>query len=78
MSLFKEGLRLYKRQKLVKHHINKEIYTVSVVFPLFCPAPVYTYAMWVITHVQVMLKVLYIFLCLSVMLGIAVVELLCL
>jgi hypothetical protein len=26
---------------MVQHHINKEMCTVSVVFPLFCPTPVY-------------------------------------
>jgi hypothetical protein len=26
---------------VVQHRINKEMYTVSVVFPLFCPTPVY-------------------------------------
>jgi hypothetical protein len=36
-SPFQEGLRQYWRQWLVQHHINKEICTVSVMFPLFCP-----------------------------------------
>jgi hypothetical protein len=35
-----EGLRLYWRQKSIQHHINEEMYTVSVVFPLLCPTPV--------------------------------------
>jgi hypothetical protein len=39
-SPFQGGLRLYCRQKVAKHHINKEMCTVSVVFPLFCPTPV--------------------------------------
>jgi hypothetical protein len=30
-------LRLYCRQKMFQHHINKEICIISVVFPLFCP-----------------------------------------
>jgi hypothetical protein len=30
----------YWRQNLVQDHINKEICTVSAVFPLFCPIPV--------------------------------------
>jgi hypothetical protein len=35
------GLRLYWMQKkVVQYHINKEMCTVSVVFPLFCPTPV--------------------------------------
>jgi hypothetical protein len=37
MSPFEEGLRLYWRQKVVQYHINKEMCTVFVVFPLFCP-----------------------------------------
>jgi hypothetical protein len=28
---------------VVQHHISKEMCTVSVVFPLFCPTPVYAY-----------------------------------
>jgi hypothetical protein len=36
-SQFQEGLLLYWRQKVVQHRINKEMYTVSVVFPLFPP-----------------------------------------
>jgi hypothetical protein len=40
MSPFEEGLLLYWRQKVVQHHINKEMCTVSAVFPLFCAAPV--------------------------------------
>jgi hypothetical protein len=36
---FQEGLRLYWRQKMVQHHINKEMCAVSIVFPLFCPPP---------------------------------------
>jgi hypothetical protein len=39
-SPFQEGLRLYWMQKVVLHHINKEMCTVSVVFPLFCSTPV--------------------------------------
>jgi hypothetical protein len=35
-SPFQEGLQQYWRQQLVQHHTNKEIYTVSVVFPLYC------------------------------------------
>jgi hypothetical protein len=35
------GLRLYWRQKLIQHHVNKEMCVVSVVFPLFCGTPAY-------------------------------------
>jgi hypothetical protein len=35
-----ERLRLYWGQKVVQHHINKEMHKTSVVFPLFCPTPV--------------------------------------
>jgi hypothetical protein len=31
---------LLKAKKVVQHHINKEMCPVSLVFPLFCPAPV--------------------------------------
>jgi hypothetical protein len=31
------------KEKVVRHHINKERCTVSVVIPLFCPSPVYIY-----------------------------------
>jgi hypothetical protein len=31
---------LYWKQKMVQHHINKEMCTVSVVCPLFCQTPV--------------------------------------
>jgi hypothetical protein len=37
---FQEGLRLCWRQKLVQHHIHKEMCIVFVVFPLFCATPV--------------------------------------
>jgi hypothetical protein len=30
------------KKNVVQHHINKEICTTSVVFPLFCPTPVCT------------------------------------
>jgi hypothetical protein len=36
----KEGLWLYWRQKVVQHHINKELWTVSAVSLLLCSAPV--------------------------------------
>jgi hypothetical protein len=29
------------KAKVVQYHVNKEVCTVSVVFPLFCPTPVY-------------------------------------
>jgi hypothetical protein len=32
------------KAKVVHHHINKEMYTVSVVFPLFCSNPVYFFS----------------------------------
>jgi hypothetical protein len=32
---------LYWKQQVVQHHINKEMFTVSVAFPLFCSTPVY-------------------------------------
>jgi hypothetical protein len=35
-NLLQEGLRLYWRQDVIQHHVNKEMYEVSVVFPLFC------------------------------------------
>jgi hypothetical protein len=35
-----EGFLLYWRQKMVQYHINKEMCTVSVVFPLFWPTAV--------------------------------------
>jgi hypothetical protein len=41
MSPFQEGLWLYWRQKVITRHINKEMCTVSVAFPLFCPTPIY-------------------------------------
>jgi hypothetical protein len=42
-SLFQEGLRLYWKQKVIQHHItsNKELCTVSVMFPLFCWTLIY-------------------------------------
>jgi hypothetical protein len=43
MSSFQKGLRLYWRQSLVQHHVNNEMCTVSVVFPLFCSTPVQVY-----------------------------------
>jgi hypothetical protein len=43
MSPFQEGLQLYWRRQVVEHHINKEMCTVFVVFPLFCPTPADTY-----------------------------------
>jgi hypothetical protein len=43
-SSFQEGLRLYWSQNVVQRNINKETCTVTVVFPLFYPTPVYTYA----------------------------------
>jgi hypothetical protein len=36
-SPFQEGLRMYWSQKVVQHNIDKEMCTVSKVFPLFCP-----------------------------------------
>jgi hypothetical protein len=39
-SPFQVGFRLYWRQKVVQHHINKEMCTVPVLYPLFCPTPV--------------------------------------
>jgi hypothetical protein len=42
MSPFQEGLQLCWRQMVVQHLINKEMCTVFLVFPLFCPTPVYT------------------------------------
>jgi hypothetical protein len=33
------------RQKVVQHQINEEVCRVSVVFPLFCPTPVFASAM---------------------------------
>jgi hypothetical protein len=50
-SPFQEGIRLYFRQKLVQHHINKEMrstYRVS----LFCPTSVCLF----IFHGNVLLK----------------------
>jgi hypothetical protein len=41
MSPFQEALRLYYRQKMAQHSNNKEMSTVSAVFPLFSSAPVY-------------------------------------
>jgi hypothetical protein len=41
LSPFQEGLWLYCRQKVVQHHINKEMCSVSVAFPLFCSVPVH-------------------------------------
>jgi hypothetical protein len=41
-SLFQDGLQLYWRQKLVQHRINKEMFTVPVVFLLFCSSPLHT------------------------------------
>jgi hypothetical protein len=38
-SPFQDGLWLYWRQMVVQPHINKEMCTVSVAFPLFCPTP---------------------------------------
>jgi hypothetical protein len=31
------------KEKVVHRHINKEMCTASVVFPLFCPTPVYLF-----------------------------------
>jgi hypothetical protein len=35
-------LQLYWRQKVVQHHVNIEMYMVSVAFPLFCPTDMHT------------------------------------
>jgi hypothetical protein len=34
---FQEGLWLYGRQKMVQHHVIKEMCKISVVYPLFGP-----------------------------------------
>jgi hypothetical protein len=42
MRPFQEGLQLHLKQKVVQHHINNEMCTLSVTFTLLGPTPVYT------------------------------------
>jgi hypothetical protein len=39
-SIPRRTAAVFTRQKMVQHHINGEVCTVSVVFPLFCSTPV--------------------------------------
>jgi hypothetical protein len=40
-SISRRIVIVLKAEKLVQHHNNKQMFTISVVFPLFCPTPVF-------------------------------------